>query len=219
MDLLSIQCLHSWSDDPSDLRFVVRARGKSGWGQLHFELVASVKFLTELTTLAAVGAIVAIWLAEGFDGSALTALESESTEDLIAVVWLGKSPLAELTSAFASLWIVLSWDCKPLMPLLPFKLLSPFMEFSRFGSVRAVSRLAAAAAGERDQRDAGDCRASDSYIGTRLPDGPIPPTRRPDHPIRSGAGNWDVVIAALPVVGVPTVTVAPRPWHRITQTR
>jgi hypothetical protein len=42
--------------------------------QLHFELVASVKLLTELTTLDASLAIVAICPAEGLAGSALTAL-------------------------------------------------------------------------------------------------------------------------------------------------
>jgi hypothetical protein len=54
-----------------------RGRGFHGPGchrQLHFDLLASAKLLTELTTLAASGAIVAIWPAEGLAGSALTAL-------------------------------------------------------------------------------------------------------------------------------------------------
>ena len=62
--------------------------------QLHFELLASTKLLTELTTLNALLVTVAIWLAEGFAGSALMALVSASTEDLMALVWLGKSLLA-----------------------------------------------------------------------------------------------------------------------------
>ena len=99
--------------------------------QLHFDLLASEKLLTEFTTLAAEVATVAICAAEGLDGRALTALESASTDDLTAPVWLGKSPLAELTTAVASLWIVLSCDSKPLIPLLAFKLVSPLMEFSR----------------------------------------------------------------------------------------
>ena len=54
--------------------------------QLHLDLVASVKLLTELTTLAALVAIAASWVAEGLDGSALTALWSASTDVLTAVV-------------------------------------------------------------------------------------------------------------------------------------
>ena len=42
--------------------------------QLHFDLVASVKLLTELLTLAALVAIAATWVAEGLDGSALAAV-------------------------------------------------------------------------------------------------------------------------------------------------
>jgi len=42
--------------------------------QLHFDLLASVKLVTELTTLAASVAIPATCVAEGLDGSALTAL-------------------------------------------------------------------------------------------------------------------------------------------------
>ena len=54
--------------------------------QLHFDLLASVKLLTELTTLAASPAIPAIWLAEGLAGRALTALWSASTDVLMALV-------------------------------------------------------------------------------------------------------------------------------------
>ena len=49
-----------------------------------------------------------------------------------ALVSLGKSPLAELTSVVASLWICVSCDLMPLIPLL----VSPLTEFCRL--VRSV---------------------------------------------------------------------------------
>jgi hypothetical protein len=104
--------------------------------QLHFELLASLKLLTELTTLAASLMTGAICAAEGLDGRAATELLSASTDDVMALVWLGKSPLAELTTAAASLSISLIFDFKVLTPLLPFTLVSPLMEFSRL--VRSV---------------------------------------------------------------------------------
>ena len=58
---------------------------------------------TELTTLPASLVIVEIWAAEGLDVSPLTELFSALTDEVIALVWLGKSPLAELTSLVASL--------------------------------------------------------------------------------------------------------------------
>ena len=118
--------------------------------QLHCELVASVKLMTELTTLAASLVTVAICAAEGLDDRPATELFSASTDEVMALVWLGKSLLAELTSAVASLWIVATCDFKPLTPLLTFKLVSPLMEFSRLVRSRAVTRLAATAARERD---------------------------------------------------------------------
>ena len=54
------------------------------------------------------------------------------TEDVIALVSLGKSLLAELTSVLASLWICLSCAFRPLIPAL----VSPLTEFCR--SVRSV---------------------------------------------------------------------------------
>lgn len=99
--------------------------------QLHFDFVASVKLVTEFTTPDAAVATAAICAAEGFDGSAFTALVSESIDDLIALVSLGKSLFAELTTEFASLWIFLSCDSKPLTPLLAFKFVSPLTEFCR----------------------------------------------------------------------------------------
>ena len=53
---------------------------------LHFELVASMKLLTELTTLAASVVTAAIFAAEGPDDSCLTALLSASTDVVIALV-------------------------------------------------------------------------------------------------------------------------------------
>lgn len=105
-------------------------------GQLHFELVASEKLLTELTTLAASLVTVAICAAEGLDDRAATALLSASTDDVIALVSLGKSLLAELTSVVASLWIVLTCEVKPLMPLLTVRLVNPLIELLRL--VRSV---------------------------------------------------------------------------------
>lgn len=90
-----------------------------------------MKLLTELTTLAAFAATGAISAAEGLGGSAVTALLSAPTEAVMALVWLGKSLLAELTSAVASLSIFLSCDSRPLIPLLETVPGSPLTEFSR----------------------------------------------------------------------------------------
>ena len=49
----------------------------------------------------------------------------------MALVSLGKSLLAELTSVEASLWIVVTCVFKPLTPLLVVRLVSPLIEFSR----------------------------------------------------------------------------------------
>ena len=100
-------------------------------GQLHFELVASTKPLTELLTADASLAIFAICETEGLVDSAFTELVSVWTDVWIALVWLGKSPLAELTKAVASLWILSSCDRNPLSPLLTSTFLSPLMELSR----------------------------------------------------------------------------------------
>ncbi len=62
-----------------------------------------MKLLTELTTLAASLVTVAICPAEGLDDRAATELLSALTEDVMALVSLGKSLLAELTSVEASL--------------------------------------------------------------------------------------------------------------------
>jgi hypothetical protein len=43
---------------------------------------------------------------------------SASTEDVMALVSFGKSPLAEPASVLASLWICLSCDFRPLIPAL-----------------------------------------------------------------------------------------------------
>ena len=90
-----------------------------------------MKLLTELTTLAASAVTVAICAAEGLDDRAATEPLSASTDVVMALVWLGKSLLAELTSVVASLWIVVTCDFKPLIPLLAVKLVSPLMELLR----------------------------------------------------------------------------------------
>jgi hypothetical protein len=91
-----------------------------------------VKLLTELTTLAASLVTVAICKAEGPDGRAATEVLSALTEDVMALVSLGKSLLAELTSVEASLWIVVTCVFKPLTPLLlKVRLVNPLIEFSR----------------------------------------------------------------------------------------
>jgi hypothetical protein len=100
-------------------------------GQPHCELVASVKLFTELCTLDASLVTVAIATAERLDGRAATELFSASTDEVIALVWLGKSLLAELTSVVAALWTVWTCDFQALAPLLAVKLFSPLTAFWR----------------------------------------------------------------------------------------
>jgi hypothetical protein len=64
-------------------------------GQLHFELDASVKLLTELTTRPAFLVTVAICAADGLDGRAAREFLSASTERVMALVWLATSRAAE----------------------------------------------------------------------------------------------------------------------------
>ena len=90
-----------------------------------------MKLLTDVTTLAASWATVASCADVGLDGSDLTVVCSASTDVLIALVWLGKSLLAELTTLVVSLWIFVSCDCSPLIPLLAFRFSSPLTEFCR----------------------------------------------------------------------------------------
>ena len=144
----------STGDCVRDLRF----HGPSFNVQLHFDLLVSTKLLTELTTLLASSPTAAIWLAEGLDGSALTALGSVSTDVFTALVSVGKSLLAELTSDVASLSIVLTCDVSPLIPLLEAELGRFLTEFSRLGAIRAVRRLAAATTCQRNERDGRDQR-------------------------------------------------------------
>src|SRR5262249_41160855 len=88
-------------------------------------------------TLAALWVTVAICAAEGLDGRAATELLSALTDDVMALVWLGKSFLAELTSVAASLWILLTCDSRLLTPLLALRLVSPLTEFcGLFGPAR-----------------------------------------------------------------------------------
>jgi len=98
-------------------------------GQPHFELVAFVKLFTEVFTLDASWAAVAIVAAEGLACAAATELFSALTDELMALVWLGKSLLAELTSAVAAVSTFWACDCQALIPLLMVKLLSPWTAF------------------------------------------------------------------------------------------
>ena len=86
---------------------------------------------TEVTKSEACLATVAICEADGLVDSPLTVLVNESSDDLIAVVSLGKSLLAELTSDVADVWIFWSCASSPLSPLLAVRLVSPLIEFSR----------------------------------------------------------------------------------------
>ena len=109
-----------------------RARSRrSPRGQLHFDLLASTKLLKELTTFPAAPATVAILPGEGFDSSAVTAVVSESTEDLIALVSLGKSPLAWLITVLASVLMFVNAASKAPIPLLGLRLVTCLIEFSR----------------------------------------------------------------------------------------
>lgn len=99
---------------------------------MHLELVESVKLFTEVTTLLAWLASAAMFAADGLDGNDLTVLSSALIDDVIDDVSLGKSLLAELTSAVASLWIFVSCVRSALTtPPLVSRLVSPLTEFSR----------------------------------------------------------------------------------------
>ena len=87
--------------------------------------------MTELTAVDAALMTVVIWAADGFAVSALTALVSASTEDLMALVWVGKSLLAWVTTLLASVLTFWNVACRALMPLLGLRLLTPLIEFSR----------------------------------------------------------------------------------------
>lgn len=93
--------------------------------QLHFDLLARMKLLTEFTTLAASGMTVASCAGEGLDGSALIAFAALSIDVLMAFVSLGKSLPAELTSAVAALWTFSACVLKALTLLLGLRLVSP----------------------------------------------------------------------------------------------
>lgn len=99
--------------------------------QLHFDAVASTKPLKELTAFPAALTTVAMWLAEGFAFSALTALVSAAIEDLMALVSLGKSALAWLTAVLASALTFVNAASKVLIPLLGLRLVTSLIAFSR----------------------------------------------------------------------------------------
>jgi len=101
------------------------------WSQLHFDCVAFEKVFTAFFTADTSVATARICAAEGFGGKPWTALLSALTDDVIALVWLGKSLLAELTSAAASFSTFVSCDFRPLSPLLEVTLGSALTEFWR----------------------------------------------------------------------------------------
>jgi uncharacterized membrane protein len=105
-------------------------------GQPHCELVALVKLLTEFFTWDASWATVAIVAAEGLEVRAAAEFFSALTDEVMALVWLGKSLLAELTSAVAAVSTFWACDFQALAPLLTVKLLSPWTAFCRL--VRSV---------------------------------------------------------------------------------
>ena len=90
-----------------------------------------MKLATELTTVPASLVMVAICAADGLDDSPATALLSAFTDDVIALVWVGKSPLAWSTSLLALFSIAVTCVLRPLTPLLAFRLVNPLIEFSR----------------------------------------------------------------------------------------
>jgi hypothetical protein len=90
-----------------------------------------VKLFTELFTLDAFWATVAIVAAEGLDCRAAAELFSALTDEVMALVWLGKSLLAELTSAVAAVLTFWTCDFQALAPLLTVKLDSPFTALCR----------------------------------------------------------------------------------------
>jgi hypothetical protein len=90
-----------------------------------------VKLFTEFFTLDASAATVAVVAAEGLDCRAAAEVFSALTDEVMALVWLGKSLLAELTSAVAAVPTFWTCDVQALAPLLTVKLLSPFTAFWR----------------------------------------------------------------------------------------
>lgn len=85
-----------------------------------------MKLLTEFPTLAASLVTVAIFAAVRSEARAVTEFLSASTDEVIALVSFGKSLLAELTSVVALAWIIVTCECRPLIPPLTFKLLTEF---------------------------------------------------------------------------------------------
>ena len=95
-----------------------------------------MKLFTEVFTLDASWATVAIVAAEGLACRATVEFFSALTDEVMALVWLGKSLLAELTSAVAAVSTFLACDFQALAPLLTVKLVSPFTALCRL--VRSV---------------------------------------------------------------------------------
>jgi hypothetical protein len=99
--------------------------------QPHCELVAFLKLFIEFFTLDASWATVVIVAAEGLEVRAVAEVCSALTDEVMALVWLGKSLLAELTSAVAAVLTFWTCDFQALAPLLTVRLLSPFTALCR----------------------------------------------------------------------------------------
>ena len=90
-----------------------------------------MKLFTEVFTLDASWATVVIVAAEGLEVRAVAEVCSALTDEVMALVWLGKSLLAELTSAVAAVLTFWTCDFQALAPLLTVRLLSPFTALCR----------------------------------------------------------------------------------------
>ena len=95
-----------------------------------------MKLFTEFFRLDESLATVAIVAAEGLACRAAIELFSALTDEVMALVWLGKSLFAELTSAVAAVSTFWARDFQALAPLLTVKLVSPFTALCRL--VRSV---------------------------------------------------------------------------------
>ena len=90
-----------------------------------------MKLVTEVFTPDAAWVTAAMVAAEGLDRRAAAELFSPLTDEVMALVWLGKSLLAELTSAVAAARTFWACDSQALTPLLAVKLVSPWTAFWR----------------------------------------------------------------------------------------
>ena len=108
----------------------------------------------------------------------MTALWSVSTDDFTALVSVGKSLLAALTSDVASLWIVASCDCRPLTPLLEVTLGRFLIEFLRLVRSEQYAGLLLP-----QPARATTATATTDPTGTRIQEG-VAPSRAPSRFMR-----------------------------------